>query len=217
MNGMTPNAPAGSGGWNERLRLIRFRRKRENLRFWTEFKLIPRWVVGLVIVLFLIAQGIAATINLDLLHVEQGHEIFPPELAGRPLLASLALGGLVTVAAVFIALIIFMTVYVNRDAKRRGMNSAVWTLICLILAPGYLVLGFIIYLLMREPLPYPCPRCSTTVGARFNFCPNCKCKLHLACPQCRQEVAETDKFCPYCANDLAGSKGEGVPVAPASV
>src|SRR5262249_61765850 len=107
MNGMPTNP--SSGGWNERMRLIRFRRKRESLRFWTEFKLIPRWGVGLVIVLFLIAQGIAVTINLDLLHVEQRHEIFPPELAGRPLLASLALGGLGTAGAVFIGLVIFVS------------------------------------------------------------------------------------------------------------
>jgi len=190
------------------MRLIRFRRKRERLKFWTEFKLIPGWVIGLVVVLFLIAQAIAVFVNLDLLHVQQNHEIFPPGLEGRPGLASVALAGIVTLFSFFFAVIIFSAAYVNKDAKRRGMNSAVWTLVCLILVPGYLVLGFIIYLLMREPLPYPCPRCATTVGARFNFCPNCKCKLHLACPQCRQEVVETDKFCPYCANDLATLKAE---------
>jgi predicted amidophosphoribosyltransferase len=56
--------------------------------------------------------------------------------------------------------------------------------------------------LMREPLPYPCPQCGTPVGARFNFCPNCKCNLHPTCGQCKNEVAELDKFCPYCGNDL---------------
>ena len=37
-------------------------------------------------------------------------------------------------------------VYVYRDAKRRGMNAALWTLIA-ILAPS--LIGFIIYLLVR--------------------------------------------------------------------
>jgi predicted amidophosphoribosyltransferase len=68
--------------------------------------------------------------------------------------------------------------------------------------PGYLILGFIIYLLMREPLPYNCPQCGATVDARFNFCPNCKCNLHPACPQCKREVAENDKFCAHCGQDL---------------
>ena len=201
MNGMAPNmAGGGSSAWNERMRLIRFRRKRESLRFWNEFKLIPRWVVGLVVFLYLVAQAIAAMINLDVFR--QGVAMFPPELEGHPVLASLALGGILTAVSLCFAAIIFMAVYVNQDAKRRGMNSAVWTLVVLVLMPGYLVLGFIIYMLMREPLPYPCPKCSATVGARFNFCANCKCNLHPACPQCKQEIAETDRFCPYCACEL---------------
>ena len=213
MNGTPQNSIAGSGAsaWNERMRLIRFRRKRENLRFWNEFKLIPRWVIGLVILLYMVAQAIAVTVNLDLFHVQPEHQIFPPELQGNPILASVALAGIITGAALVIASIIFMGVYVNQDAKRRGMNSAVWTLVVLILMPGYLVLGFIIYLLMREPLPYPCPKCSTTVGAKFNFCPNCKTNLHPACPQCKQEIAETDRYCPYCAYEL-GQPQENVPL-----
>ena len=64
---------------------------------------------------------------------------------------------------------ILLTGYVNRDARRRGMNPALWTFLVLVMLPGYLVLGFIVYFLMREPLPYPCPQCAATVGARFNF------------------------------------------------
>jgi RNA polymerase subunit RPABC4/transcription elongation factor Spt4 len=82
------------------------------------------------------------------------------------------------------------------------MNSAMWTLLVLIFIPNTFILGFVIYLLMREPLPYPCPQCSNTVGARFNFCPNCKCNLHPSCSQCKHEIAESDKFCPLCGNDV---------------
>jgi len=135
-----------------------------------------------------------------------GGQMFPPELADRPVLASLALAGLVTVVSLALTLMIFLTAYVNQDAKRRGMNSTVWTLLCIVFFPAYLVLGFVIYLLVREPLPYACPRCQTLVGPRFNFCPNCKCNLHPACPQCKQEVAETDKYCPYCACDLVAAR-----------
>ena len=52
------------------------------------------------------------------------------------------------------------------------------------------------------PKKAPCPQCGNSVGARFNFCPNCKCNLHPSCPQCKREIAETDKYCPYCGNDL---------------
>ena len=189
-----------SDSWSERMRLIRFRRKRENLRFWNEFKLVPRWLVWTVGVLFLIAQIIGQTV----LHFQLvNHEtVFGPDLDNDPGAAGAALFGIISGISLMFAIMIFMVGYVNKDAKRRGMNSALWTFLVLVLMPGYLVLGFIIYLLMREPLPFPCPQCGATVDARFNFCPNCKCNLHPACPNCKREVAETDKFCAYCGQDL---------------
>jgi len=48
-----------TGTFNERMRLIRLRRKKENLRFWEEFRIIPNGVIWTVVVLFLIAQAIA--------------------------------------------------------------------------------------------------------------------------------------------------------------
>jgi hypothetical protein len=190
-----------SSSLNERMRLIRVRRKKENLRFWDEFRIIPRWVIALVIVLFLIAQGIALAVNLTA--PERGDQIFPPDLQNNPGLASLALAGIVTLISIFFAAFIFLTAYVNRDAARRGMNSFLWTVLILIFLPTWGLIGLVIYFLMREPLPYPCPQCGTSVSARFNFCPNCKCNLQPSCPQCKREVAELDKFCPYCGNDLA--------------
>jgi ABC-type Fe3+ transport system permease subunit len=186
------------------MRLIRFRRKKENLRFWQEFKLVPRWLIWTVVVLFLIAQVIGQIV----LHVQLAHheQVFGPELDNDPGAAGAALVGIITGVSLVFAIVIFMVGYVNKDAKRRGMNSTLWTFLVLILMPSSLVLGFIIYLLMREPLPYNCPQCGATVGARFNFCPNCKCNLHPACPNCKREVAETDKYCAYCAYDLQLAK-----------
>jgi RNA polymerase subunit RPABC4/transcription elongation factor Spt4 len=202
--------------FSEKMRLIRFRRKKENLRFWQEFKLVPRWLIWMVVVLFLIAQIIG---QMVLHHELANHqEVFGAELDSDPGAAGAALFGIITGASLVFAVMIFMVGYVNKDAKRRGMHSALWTFLVLVLMPGYFVLGFIIYLLMREPLPYNCPQCGTMVGARFNFCPNCKCNLHPACPQCKREVAETDKFCPYCGQDLAAAKVMGateLPSAPA--
>ncbi len=189
-----------SDSFNERMRLIRLRKRKEKLRFWDEFRIIPRWLIALVIVLFLVAQAIALFVNLNAARF--GGEIFPPDLKNDPATASVALAGIVTAVSLVMASLIFMVAYVNRDAKRRGMNSSLWTLLVLILSPGWLIIGFVIYFLMREPMPYQCPQCGSTVGARFNFCPNCKCNLHPSCPQCKREIAETDKFCPYCGNDL---------------
>ena len=189
-----------SGSFNERMRLIRLRRKKENLHFWSEFKLVPAWLRWTVALLFVVAQAAALLVNL---HGLPSHDdIFPPDLKYNPVLASLALAGIVTMVSVCMASIIFLIAYVNRDAKRRDMNTALWTLLVILLLPAWGFIGFVIYFLMREPLPYDCPQCGKSVGARFNFCPNCKCNLNPSCPNCKREVVETDKFCPYCAYEL---------------
>jgi hypothetical protein len=189
---------------SEKMRLIRFRRKRERLRFWQEFKLVPPWLIWMVVVLFLIAQIIGQTV----LHFQLANhqEVFGPELDNDPGAAGAALFGIITAASLVFAIYIFLVGYVNKDAKRRGMHSGLWTFLVIVLTPGYFILGFIIYLLMREPLPYNCPQCGATVGARFNFCPNCKCNLRPACPSCKREVSETDKFCAFCGMELDAAK-----------
>jgi quinol-cytochrome oxidoreductase complex cytochrome b subunit len=188
--------------FSERKRLNQLRKRKENLRFWSELRIIPRWVFVLVALLYAIALGIAIPVNLAQRHNPYGNDMFPPELRDNPVLASFAFAGMITLVSVFMASLIFMIAYVNRDASRRGMNSALWTILVIIFVPTWGLIGLIIYLLMREPLPYPCPECATTVTARFNFCPNCKCNLHPSCPQCKREVGELDKFCPSCGNDL---------------
>jgi hypothetical protein len=193
-----------SASFQERRRLNRLRRKKEALRFWDEFKLVPVWLRWTVVLLFLLAQGIALVVNLH--GLPDQNDIFPPDLKYNPLLASLALAGLITLVSLCFSIMIFLVAYVNRDAKRRGMNSALWTLLVIVLMPSLAFVGFLIYFLMREPLPYPCPQCGKMVGPRFNFCPNCKCNLHPSCPNCKREVGETDKFCPYCAFELGNAK-----------
>ena len=191
-----------SGSFQERLRLNRLRRRKEALRFGTEFKLVPGWLKGLVAFLYVLALVIAISVNLSFRHHQYGNDMFPYELRDNPVLASLALAGMVTVISLVLGTFILFTGYVNRDAKRRGMNSALWTLVVLVFFPNTIFVGFLIYFLMREPLPYDCPQCGKSVGARYNFCPNCKCNLHPSCPTCKEEVGETDKFCPHCGADL---------------
>src|SRR5215467_14149138 len=204
-----------TSSFNERMRLNRVRRRKERLRFWDEFMIIPKWLMGLVALLYAVALGIAIPVNLAQRYDPYGNNMFPPELRDNPVLASFALAGMVTMASIFFATFIFLTAYVNRDASRRGMNSALWTILILIFLPTWGVIGLVIYFLMREPLPYPCPQCSASVNAQFNFCPNCKCNLQPSCPNCKHEVAELDKFCPFCGTDLGPSaSGERMQQSP---
>jgi RNA polymerase subunit RPABC4/transcription elongation factor Spt4 len=191
-----------SDAFNERLRLIRFRRKRERSRFRDELRIIPKWLVWGCLSLYIVALVIGMAVNLH--GFQTGGQIFPGDdsLRSEPVLSFLALAGVITAVALVFSSMLFMLGYVYRDAKRRGMHPVLWTLLVLILSGGYFLIGLIIYLLVREPLPYTCPQCAATVNARFNFCPNCKYNLHPACPQCQREVSDDDKFCPYCATEL---------------
>jgi hypothetical protein len=197
---MTEYQQKVSSSWNQQMRRIRFRRRRENLRLWNEFKIVPRWLKATLATIFVLAQGIALAVNL---HLATTGETAIPELRENPPLAMLAVAGIIAGVWLLLSIYTCLIAYVNRDAKRRGMSSGLWSFLVIVLSPAYFAVGFIVYFLMREPLPYSCPQCGTTVGARFNYCPNCKCNLHPSCPQCKREVAEGDKFCPYCAQELA--------------
>lgn len=168
----------------ESVRLIRWRMAHERFRFADEFRIIPRWLKVLALALFVVGQAVAQLVHF-----------FNPGVA--PLLVAMGVAAAMSLGA---GLLLLFFGYINRDAKRRGMNSALWTLIA-ILVP-YLI-GVIIYFLVREPLLYNCPACSASVSARFNFCPNCKLNLRPSCPQCKREVRSEDKYCPYCAEELA--------------
>ncbi len=192
-----------SDAFNERLRLIRFRRKRESSRFRDELRVIPKWLVWTCVLLYIVALVIGMAVNLH--GFQSGGPVFPGDnsLRNEPILSFLGLAGIITVGASALSILFFSLGYVYRDAKRRGMNPGLWTLLVLLLSGGYFFIGFIIYLLIRDPLPYTCPQCAASVNARFNFCPNCKTNLQPACSHCQHEVADTDKFCPYCGNDLS--------------
>jgi RNA polymerase subunit RPABC4/transcription elongation factor Spt4 len=171
----------------EEVRMIRWRMAHENIRFADEFRIIPRWLKGLTITLFIVGQ-VAAQVAYF-----YGSKKDPLG----------AYVGVAAGAALIIGFLLLLFGYVNRDAKRRGMNSTLWTLLAIFVP---YCIGLIIYFLMREPLPYNCPGCGAIVSARFNFCPGCKHDLRPSCPQCKREVHLGDKYCPYCAQELATTK-----------
>ena len=168
---------------NEGVRAIRWRMTHEEFRFADEFRIIPHGLIYLAIAVIIVAQIVG----------QIAHTF------ARGPWTNWDAAGIAAIAGVLIAVALLFFGYVNRYAKRRGMNSTLWTLI-VIFVP-YLI-GLIIYFLVREPMPFNCPQCGATVSARFNFCPACKCNLRHACPQCKHEVRSGDKFCPNCAQEL---------------
>lgn len=180
------------------MRLIRFRMRREKFSFWREFAVVPRWLIATMIVLFCIAQATVQLVNL----LKHGG-IAPGFSHGPEIARDFAFAGIVTLIAIPVSAVFFLIGYVYRDAKRRGMSAGAWTFLVIALMPAYLLTGFVVYFIMREPLPFDCPQCGTKVGARFNYCPNCKYDLRPTCPHCKREVLDTDKFCAFCGQSLA--------------
>ena len=152
-----------------------------------EVKVIPWWAIGLAVVLF---AGMQVLMHAVLFRLET-------HLA--PLAWRIFIGFM---AGAAVAVLVLLIGYVNRDARRRGMNVALWTVL-VIFVPN--AIGFIIYFLMRQPLRITCPKCGGEADPAFNFCPKCKFNLHPACPQCHHPVQVGDVYCPYCAGALPGA------------
>jgi Double zinc ribbon len=185
------------GKGQEEWRAIRWRGSKERTRFHDEFGIIAHWVKGLAVLCFLAFQAVPVGIYLT--------DKNPPPI---PLLVLMG-----ALAGALLAAVVLLFGYINRDAKRRGMNATLWTLLAIIVP--YLI-GVIIYFIVREPRPFDCPQCGATVSARFNYCPSCKYNLRPTCPQCKREVRLGDKFCPNCAFELEASTSARPPAGDAA-
>ncbi|MGH9353790.1 MAG: zinc ribbon domain-containing protein [Terriglobia bacterium] len=174
-------------------------RSREKSTLASELRVIPSWLVKAVIRVYVIALIIAELINLagaKHIFVDIPQPIFPELGAG---FSALAVAGVVTAVGAVVGALILIIGYVYGDAKRRGMNPVLWTLVALLVP--YL-LGALLYFVVREPLPFPCPQCGLLVDPHFNYCPSCQLNLRPNCPQCRRAVLSRDRFCPHCGFTL---------------
>ncbi|NLK39330.1 MAG: zinc ribbon domain-containing protein [Clostridiales bacterium] len=103
----------------------------------------------------------------------------------------------------FLAIPIMIGVFVYRDAKSRGMNAPLWTLVALV-APGFI--GLIIYLIIRsEHSALFCPSCSFRVSENFSVCPNCGRSLKYKCQNCNTPLESGWKICPSCSEPILES------------
>jgi RNA polymerase subunit RPABC4/transcription elongation factor Spt4 len=155
-------------------------------RFTRELRVIPRtaWIIGAGIYL-------ATTTPFYLYLIPND-----PELGRWPRWGqALFVYGLILLIIPFIALI----GYVYGDAKRRNMRYVMWTLLAFFVPYE---IGVILYFILRDPLPKPCPGCGTVVKAGFAFCPHCGTSLQPTCPNCGRGVEPGWANCPHCGQQL---------------
>jgi hypothetical protein len=98
-------------------------------------------------------------------------------------------------AGLLMALYILLVGYVWADAKRRGMNALLWVLLAIFIPNA---IGIILYFILRQPLPVPCPSCQTPATKDQAFCAACGTAVRRACPSCRQPAEEGWTHCGRC-------------------
>lgn len=155
-------------------------------RLSNELKVIPRaaWITG-------IAFYLAVTTPLYFFAVSKD-----PDFAGWSVWQRMLLA---YGPCLFVIPTIALFGYVYADAKRRGMRPVMWTLVTIFIP---YTMGLILYFVLRDPLPRPCPTCKTPVKRGFTFCPNCGTAVQPTCPNCGKGVEFGWMNCPHCGNKL---------------
>lgn len=120
----------------------------------------------------------------------------PGTIATWPLAGQIAFSVLIPLVLLGI---IALWGYIYGDAKRRGMRAVMWTLLAIFVPYA---IGFILYFILRDPLPAECPSCRTLVVAKFAFCPHCGTTLRPSCPQCGKALEPGWVNCGYCGTRL---------------
>jgi hypothetical protein len=132
-----------------------------------------------------------------------------PLLEGDPI--PLVLVGfflLTAFAGLFMVLFILLVGYVWADAKRRGMNAVLWVLLAIFI-PN--LIGVILYFILREPLPTPCPSCRAPVGKDLACCASCGTTVRPACPECHRPSEIGWTHCGHCGALLRAAAGAATP------
>ena len=127
---------------------------------------------------------------------------------GRAVLVLLPIFLLSLFGAVAIAGWVLLIGYVYADARRRGMNAVLWTLLAIFIPSA---IGIILYFILRDPLAVPCPSCGMPARKGHAFCASCGAAVRRACPQCRQPVEAAWRNCPSCGAPLGAG---ALPVSP---
>jgi Double zinc ribbon len=155
-------------------------------RFIKELRVIPAaaWVIGLLLYAIFPTLIFIYVLPTD------------PEIGRWPRLGQgLFVYGLFLFLVAFVALI----GYVYGDARRRRMRAVLWTLLAIFIPYA---IGFILYFILRDPLPRPCPGCGNVVKSGFVFCPHCGTSLQPTCPNCGKGVERGWANCPHCGQAL---------------
>ena len=170
-------------------------------RFDREWALVPQGARWTAVLLCLLMAALMGAIFLL------------PGFAERDAVGALAMAplfALTLVGVAFLGAYVLLVGYVFGDARRRGMNHVLWTLLAVFIPNA---IGIILYFILRDPAPVPCPSCGTPAPKGHAFCAACGAAVRVSCGQCRQPVEPGWRACPRCGAAL----GAAAPPPPAPI
>ncbi len=96
---------------------------------------------------------------------------------------------------------IILAIFVYRDAKKRGLNTKLWTLLTLVV-PNFF--GVIMYFIVRTQTSSKkvCHQCHHNINHDDLYCPKCGANQMETCNRCDQPLHETWIVCPKCAKPV---------------
>ena len=159
-------------------------------RFDQEWALVPdgaRWTAALVCLAAASLLGVV---------------FFLPVYASKdasPLFALVPIFLASLIGVAFLGAFVLLVGYVYGDARRRGMNHILWTLLAIFI-PN--VIGIILYFILRDPVPVPCPSCGVPAQKGHAYCATCGAAVRPACAKCRQPVEAGWRNCASCGAAL---------------
>ena len=112
-------------------------------------------------------------------------------------------------AGAFIAIYVLLIGFVYVDAKRRGMRYVMWTWLTIFVPYS---IGIILYFVLRDPMPTPCPKCNRLSAQSFTFCPSCGTELMRTCRVCHKKLGAGWVNCAYCGTSLTSQAGSSAPM-----
>lgn len=152
-----------------------------------ELSLIPLWSIAAAVVAFTAMEWLMWV-------VVPAHRHHPPNLPfWFRFYFDISIGALA-------ALYMLMIGYISRDSPRRGMSTALWTIVCVVIPSG---IGAVLYFLLRQPILSRCPACGTRIESDYHFCPQCAYQVAPCCGNCHRTARITDLYCVHCGHHLA--------------
>jgi hypothetical protein len=130
----------------------------------TFFNVVPKPVRTSALILVICGALIGLTVGF-LLPVIQHRQDF-----GAGILAGVAYFAAGIVLSCFLAIWLLGLGFVYGDARQRAMQPVLWVLVVAFVPH---LLGFLLYFVMRHPIPSTCSHCGQTIALYQRFCSWC--------------------------------------------